>query len=125
MIEHPSCDRSFDRRQRHRSDVVAIVPVSVQTGRVYATQRDVMHERMLAQASEDRTADREDQQATTGRGRDKRACHVGIQIAGAICLSPCRSVGRGQVGQNSASISERVHAQALFAAVSRLATGLR
>jgi hypothetical protein len=117
MIEHPPRNRSADRRVRHRSGVAAIGLVSMQSPRVSVALRYVVRGHMLAQTSEVRTTDRGDQQAATGRGRDKRPCHVVIQDAVAPCLSPGRPVGRGQVFAICPAIPTAVHAHCCLWAI--------
>jgi hypothetical protein len=72
MIDHPPRSRNGDRCAPHCGDAADILPVFMQPCRVSVAVRYVVRGRTRAQISENRTADRKDQQAATGRGRDKR-----------------------------------------------------
>jgi hypothetical protein len=117
MIDHPPRSRNGDRCAPHCGNAADILPVFMQPCRVSVVVRYVVRGRMLAQISENRTADRKDQQAATGRGRDKRPCHVVIQDAVASCLSPGRPVGRGQVSAICSAIPTAVHAHCCLRAI--------
>ena len=98
-------------------DAADITGVVVRWGPANAFQRDFVIRRAVAQIGEEETADRVSEQAPTERGRDKRPCHVAIQVAVAPCLSPCRVVGRWQASAISPAIPREVHAQRCFAAM--------
>jgi hypothetical protein len=57
-------------------------------------------QRSRAQYGEERTAEGNSAQNTTGLRRDKSACHAGRQVAVATRLSSGRLVGRWQVSPN-------------------------
>ena len=52
----------------------------------------------------------------TNRRRDKRLCHVAIQVPVGTCLSPGRPGGRGQVKAEISIISMEIYARWLRAA---------
>ncbi len=117
MIGLPPRNRSADLRAPNAGDATTIVHVFMPQRGIGAVQQHLVVERTLAQISEDRTADRGRQQSTTGRGRDKRPCHVVIQDAVASCLSPGRPVGRGQAFAICPAIPIAVHAHCCLRAI--------
>lgn len=119
-----------NRRPRNRTadhcalvgvDAADISTVIAQWCFTTAFRRDFVLRRAVAQIGEKEAADRGDEQAPTergrGRGRDKRPCHVAIQVAVAPCLFPCRAVGRWQASAISPGIPREVHAQPCFGAI--------
>ena len=110
-------NQSADPRALVDVDAVDILNIAAQWRLENTFQREFVLRRAVAQIGEKQTADRGSEQAPTERGRDKRPCHVDIQVAVAPCLSPCRVVGRWQVSAISPAIPREVHAQPCFAAI--------
>jgi hypothetical protein len=82
-------------------------------------------QRFRAQYGEERTAEGNSAQNTTGLRRDKSACHGGRQVAVATRLSSGRAVGRWQDSENSRAITRVRLAHYVFAAAVRLSEAIR
>ncbi len=82
-------------------------------------------QRFHAQCREERTAEGNSAQNTTGLRRDKSACHAGRQVAVATRLSSGRLVGRWQVSANARGVTRLRLAHYVLAAAVRLGEALR